>query len=703
MIMEEMIKIKKWWLSDKFLSHLFIVLFAFLLYGNSILNEYALDDGAAIANNPFTLKGFEGIPELFKYDLFTPGQYNENTEYYVDADQAQHANNNLIGGRYRPLSLVTFAVEVGLFGTGHPHLHHFFNIIWYILCTFLLYKVLLRLFPPLPDRKWWLTMPFVASILFLAHPVHTEVVANLKSRDEIVALMGVLGALWFTIRWHEMRQQGVFSVKYLLLSLLCMTAGSFAKENAVTFIAIIPLTIFFFVEKKKIGDIFISTIPLFIAVVFFFIIRTICLGGFSSQTDVNPDLLNNPLIEASPDQHWATISYCMMDYLRLSFFPHPLTWDYYPYHIPIVGWDNYYALAGLIIWGFLLIYSTISIFRRRTLVAWSVWVFFAPLFPASNIPFEVGAFMAERFIFISSIGVCLVVAWFLIVILPKWLKGAYKPSIVILTIILILFEIRTFTRNPAWKDSTTLITTDVKTSVHSAKTLEFFAGDHAGKAKYMYAVNPENIDTIRPKCIDAICYYHEALKYDPYIASSWKNIAEMWCLYGDHHVEAINAICETSKLGGIDQDCMKVMDTIRKTVIMQYENNILVEQPEAILNSLKAANAVNDKLPQFLCLQGYMQNITGDYEGAIISFLKAIRIDINPENYAGLIRAYTHLQDYDNALKYYEETKNNLDDPSIFRAMAEYYESQDDIKNRDHFLELAVISQHKKEMMKVLR
>src|ERR1017187_8512399 len=92
---------------------------AMVVYGNSIFNNYALDDAMVITENAFTQKGISGIKDILTADTFF-GFFKENT-------------NNVAGGRYRPLSLVTFALEYQFFGLS-PHFSHFINILLFGLC-----------------------------------------------------------------------------------------------------------------------------------------------------------------------------------------------------------------------------------------------------------------------------------------------------------------------------------------------------------------------------------------------------------------------------------------------------------------------------------------------------------------------------------------------------------------------------------------
>ena len=102
--------------------------FGFILYGNTLFNDFALDDSIAIKQNVFTNQGVEGIDDIFKYDSFVGfwlNSYKNKT-----AEEIQNEKKLVAGGRYRPLSYALFAFERGVFGKD-PFVHHLFNIIYY--------------------------------------------------------------------------------------------------------------------------------------------------------------------------------------------------------------------------------------------------------------------------------------------------------------------------------------------------------------------------------------------------------------------------------------------------------------------------------------------------------------------------------------------------------------------------------------------
>ena len=429
-------------------AYMVIVAMAFILYGQTLWFDYALDDSIVIKKNEFTKKGVAGIGDILANDTFV-GFFGKK-------------KNLVAGGRYRPLSVVTFAIEVQLFGM-KPGLSHFFNILLYALTGIILFKILSILLARFSAIKWYLSIPFVATVLFMAHPLHTEVVANIKGRDEIMTFLGSLLALWYTLKYLDKKEN-----KYLIYSFIAFFLAFLSKENTVTFLAVIPLAVYFFTDYK-LKDNLISIIPLFAATIIFLIIRQAILGSFSAP--IANELMNNPFLDATEGEKFATIFYTLGLYIKLMFFPHPLTYDYYPKQIPIIGWDDIRAWGSLAIYLALGIYALIGM-KKKSLISYSIIFFIATLSVVSNLVFPVGTFMNERFIYISSLGFCLILAYLMVEKMPKLIKNETAFAKVItgaLVVILLLYAGKTISRNPAWHDDYTLFTTDAYTSTESAK------------------------------------------------------------------------------------------------------------------------------------------------------------------------------------------------------------------------------------------
>ena len=328
-----------------------ISLLAFGLYIQSVNFDYVLDDSILIVSNKFTKQGINGIDDIFKYESFKGafGDQNEMVE----------------GGRYRPLSIATFALEQSIIG-GNKAISHFINVLLYMLTGILLFRVLLFMFPPKSQlhEKWFFNIPFVATMLFIAHPLHVEVVANIKGRDELIALLGEAGTLYYSFKYLEKNK-----FKYLLYSFLCFFLGILSKESVITFLAIIPLTVHFF-TNAKLRDKVKLFLPALAAAMLYLIIRASVIGYLSSGAEVT-NLMNNPFYGMSYGEKTATIFHTLLLYLKLHIFPHPLTHDYYPYHIRIMHWSDWTPILSLVLY-LALFLIILKGWKKKTILAYSI-------------------------------------------------------------------------------------------------------------------------------------------------------------------------------------------------------------------------------------------------------------------------------------------------------------------------------------------
>ncbi|MFH1220497.1 MAG: tetratricopeptide repeat protein [Candidatus Eisenbacteria bacterium] len=437
-------------LESIWLPYLVVLVIGFALYANTIPHDYALDDKVVIAENPFTQKGLKGIGDILSHDTFS-GFYGGQVAL-------------VRGGRYRPLSLVTFAVERQLFGQ-NPHISHLINVLLYALTGIVLYGLLSTLLAPgRSKRGWYFSLPFVATLLYVAHPLHTEVVANIKGRDDIMALLGALLALRYTIRYLATNK-----AIYLVTSFVVFLLALMSKENAIAFVAVIPLTVFFFTDHKARRNL-VSAAPLLVAAVAYMALRHAALGG--PRVETVPDLMNNPFLDASKGEELATVVYTWLIYAKLLIFPHPLTFDYYPKQIAIIGLANPRAIASVLLCS-ALVAIAVAGFRKKGRTSYGIWFYALTFLPVSNLVFNVGAFMNERFMYIPSLGFCLVVAYLLVGCAPRLFKSEEIGRCVLAGVviaILCLYGAIVTGRNRVWANDYTLCTHDVRVSSKSAKS-----------------------------------------------------------------------------------------------------------------------------------------------------------------------------------------------------------------------------------------
>ena len=456
---------------------IFIALIGLVFYFNSTQNEYALDDGIVIVQNEFVQQGISGIDDIMSKDAFH--------SYYSQMGGAQE----LSGGRYRPLSIVTFAIEQQFFGKDTdpktPYvrkdeetltwLRHFVNVLLYalsgVMLLFLLSKYIFR------NNT---DIAFLATIIFMIHPIHTEAVANTKSRDEIMSFLFITLTLIYLLRYHTSRQAShrTWSLVFFSLALL-------SKEYAITMIALIPILLY--VHKQySFGKAVAAVLPYF-GVAFVYILMRI--GFVGATVKDSPEVLNNPYMYATFSEKQATKIYMPWNYIRLLFWPDPLSSDYsynhYPYRKfgdPMV-WASLFIHLGMLITGFVLL-------ARRHILAFAIFFYLLHLALVANFGFNIGATMGERLIYHSSLGFAMVIAYLAINGFSRIKAGltAKRAALGTITLaIVVLSGYKVIERNPDWENDYTLFTKDVNTVPNSV-----LANGNAG-AQYINSADwPEN-------------------------------------------------------------------------------------------------------------------------------------------------------------------------------------------------------------------
>ena len=437
-----------WW------KAIIILLIPILSYYQSTKFGYVLDDQIVITDNNFTQKGFSGIGDLLTTESMT-GYFGEQKDLVQ-------------GNRYRPLSLITYAIEYDIAGKLNPKLSHWINIILYGLSGLLLFRVLSMMFRKVKPQKWWLAIPFLASLFFIAHPIHSEAVANIKGRDEIMALLFSLATLYTSLRYMDKR-----SIFWMLSTCALFFLALLSKENSITFLAVIPLTIYFFSEYKWSGN-FKLLGALIATTILYLILRFSAAGVPQFGKEIN-DLMNNPFLEMTGGQKLATIMFTLYKYIQLYIFPHPLNHDYYPYAIPITNWTDLRAVGSLLLY-IGIAYWGIRGIKKKKISSYAILFYLATLSIVSNIVINLGTFMNERFIYMASVGMALLAAYLLSEKLGRW-KGniGMIAASVLSAVLLVGYCFKTIDRVPDWESALSLNKSAVANGSESARANSFMA------------------------------------------------------------------------------------------------------------------------------------------------------------------------------------------------------------------------------------
>ncbi len=495
-----------------------IFAFSFLLGINTLNHSFTLDDEIYYTGNKISQKGIGGIREMF-----TRGSTSGFKET-VKKDL------------YRPLLMLTFGIEKDLFNN-NPHASHFIQVVLYACCCVLLYSLMNVLF-----SSFHFLIPLMITLLFAVHPVHTEVIASIKSRDELMAfLFSVLSLKQFVL----IKKSGEF--KKIITGLLFLFAAFLCKESAVMMVAVIPLTLYCFssLQIKKIISIALLS---FVVFLLYFLLRIQAIP--ITTLALKPNLIDNTLMAAKTNGEMFATNFVLLGiYLKLLFIPHPLSYDYSFNQIPVIGWTNFFAISSLIIYFFLVVYSIFNI-KKKDPVAFGILFFLLTLFLSSNLLIKIDATIGLRFLFTPLMGFCVAIVFLVYKIFnieprANISRKQNKNIIILFSIILSTCAILTIMRNTAWKNNFTIFTNDVEVSPNSTRIHSGLGFEYAMKAMRTSSIN-QRTELLK----NSIRHYKRAVEIYPDHPDAWFNLGVAYY----NHGEKENAMQSYRKAAAVNPD-----------------------------------------------------------------------------------------------------------------------------------------------------
>jgi len=420
--------IPEWW---------WAALLAIVCYIVTFGHGFVLDDSTIFKNNY----------------LFQPGATKVVSTLFKTGYWYGYTHSNV--GVYRPLPLVVLYFEQQIFGTGAAS-HHVINVLIFAGICSLVFRLVRRL---LPEQSAWVA--FATAALFAVLPIHTEVVANIKSHDELMAtLFGLLA--WLQLVPNESKRKP----QHWILAGLFFFCSTLSKESTLPLVVLVPLSLWFFNNESPKGAI-TASLALLIPVVIYVLIRASVLE--TSGLEGNHEIINNSLVGLHGAERIATLVFVLGQYLILQFVPFRLSYDYSYNQIPGMAFGQvevwfaaiaYLGLVGLAIAGL----------RKKTSISFGIWFYLLSISLVSNIAFLVGTPMAERLTFLPSLGLC----FSLVALVSKGLLQIPKASqriigLASIAAFILIYTPITVARSLDWADNDTLFTTDAPKVLNSAR------------------------------------------------------------------------------------------------------------------------------------------------------------------------------------------------------------------------------------------
>jgi Tfp pilus assembly protein PilF len=593
---------------------LLIAVISFVLYANTLGHHYALDDYSMILENRITQKGLDGIPEAISNSY----RYG----YYMTSD-----------GLYRPVVRMMFSAEWE-WGGGKPALGHWMNVLIYAFTGFMLFKVLIRM------TRGNLFLAFIAALLFACHPIHTEVVANIKSRDELLAFLFCILTIDRYLAWLDkpIISKAVWSGLFMFLAL-----GS--KESAITFLAILPLTGWFFCNDIKFSQLMKGLLPVISATVVFIMIRADVLGGVNTLG--KPSVADNLLMAANDKVEWFCTAVSILGlYLQKLILPHPLVFDYSFNQIPLANVTDFSFLISGLIYSGMFVFAILRL-KNKDPFAFCILFFLLSMSVSSNLFTTTGTSFGERLLYTPSMAFCLALAFAISKIIcqdrntiPNG-KQLSKAVMIVLPLIL-LGGGKTIAQNPVWKDNFSLYTAGVEISPNSTRT-HYYLGNYLVKKEAWEGKVPEEKNRILRNAIGHL-----------------KKSIEIYDKFSDAHLQM-----------GVAYFNLGVNDSAKAC----YERALAISpRNHTILNNL-----------------GTIYFIAQNYNKALNLFQQAVEIDPNyADGQSNLGSTYGVLQQYDNALKHLLIAASlDPQNAQIYFFLGTTYNFKGDRKNAEFYFEKA--------------
>jgi Flp pilus assembly protein TadD len=387
---------------------------ALLAYANSLSNGFAFDDKGVIELNE-QVHGLEHLGDALS-GSYWPGEVAER-------------------GLFRPLTLVTYAIDWELW-EGRPFGFHLVNVLLHAGVSVLVLFLLLALGTGLP-AAW------AGAAIFAVHPVHVEAVANVVGRAELLTTLFFLAATLVYLKgkggWRTALGVGT-------LYLLALTS----KENGVTLPGALVI-----LEALRTRDLR-GTVRAVLGKWRVYLLTVVALAAYFMLRKIN---IGTFLGVETPAWFWGmpdrvrilTAIRVWPEYLRLMLFPADLVPDYGPgVIVPQTGWLQPLVLLGLAT-GALVALVAWRARRALPLLSAGIAWFALTVLPVMGLLFPVGIILAERTLYLPSVGLAMAVAG-----LAAW--GAARdrlrrPAAAALLVVLALAGARTWQGNPVWRDS----------------------------------------------------------------------------------------------------------------------------------------------------------------------------------------------------------------------------------------------------------
>jgi protein O-mannosyl-transferase len=430
------------------LTDLVVGALAIAASASSLTNGFAYDDRWVILHNP-RVHALARIWRLWIETYWPP---------------------NMGASLYRPVTMTGFALEWAA-GHGQAWTFHLASVALYVVVCLAMARLARGTLP-----AW---AAGVSAALFAVHPVHVEAVANIVGQSELLAALCAIAAVLLYIRWRRARLLGWRSVA-TLCALTALAAG--AKEHGIVLPGLFALAEVTVVgDQRPAGERWREIRPLALALVAtglaYVAVRLRIVGAVAGDT---PSVVFAHM--GTMARAWTMLA-VVPEWTRLLLWPARLVADYAPQDVTLYsGFDISLVPAAALLIATL---ALVVVSRRQ----WPAGAFgigwtALTLVPVSNVLVPTGVILAERTLFLPSVGAMIAVGavlatssdWLRRSVTARWSGGIRVATIGVAGGLVIVGVWRSASRARTWQNSETVFAQEVRDARLSYRAHYVYAG-----------------------------------------------------------------------------------------------------------------------------------------------------------------------------------------------------------------------------------
>ncbi len=406
-------------LSYQQLAYLLIGL-TVLVYSNGLFGEFLSDDRQQVLENS-VVHSFSNFFTFFKGSTFDTG------------------GGTLTGLFYRPLQTIYFSLLWNIFGA-HPFFFHLFQLVFHIINGLLVFFIFRHCFSKV--------LAFFLSLIFMIHPMNVETVSYVSSSGIVLSFLFGLLAFRIVIRNSARTTDYAFLSGFLLLAVL-------SHEIGFLFIPLI-LSFKFLYERRRLFPYFISSMT--VATVYAFLRLGVAHIYF-------PHVSQSPIMTLPLIERLLHIPKILFSYFSTFLFPIHLSFSQI-WTIPQVDFSSFYLpltiLLLLIMGGSIFLYHLHRSKSNEFVLAtfFTAWLLIGLALFIQIIPAE--QTVSERWFYFPMVGLLGLGGVLVQDFSLKRSQNLKTPLVILVSIVVVIWSIRSIIRNNNWSDEFTLAAHDIK-------------------------------------------------------------------------------------------------------------------------------------------------------------------------------------------------------------------------------------------------